>query len=85
MTTLDRIIPILRRAAGLADEERLDADTGLVGSGLSLDSVAVLELVVAIENEFAIELTQAQLIESQALRTLGALAALVDAQSPGAC
>lgn len=85
MTTLDRIVPILRQAAGLADGEPLDAQTGLVGSGLSLDSVAVLELIVAVENEFGIELPQTELIESHALETLGTLAALVEAKGQGGC
>jgi acyl carrier protein len=85
MTTLDRVIDLLREAAGLAADESVDAETGLIGSGLSLDSVAALELVVAVENEFGIELPQEQLVDLHALRTVGTLVGLIERKQRGEC
>lgn len=83
MTTLERVIQIVGKAAGLAPDEPVGSDTGLVGSGLSLDSVAVLELLVALENEFEIELGEDELSKSHALATVGSLAALVESKLDG--
>ncbi len=68
MSTLQRVISIVRRAAGLKADEPVAADTGLVRSGLWLDSVAVLELVVALEKEFGVELDRAVLADGGAWR-----------------
>ena len=78
MTTLGRVMQTIRRAAGLAPDEPLSADTGLVGSGLSLDSVAVLELTVALEKEFGIKLGGAELAQPDVLSTVGTLTELVN-------
>ena len=83
MTTLERVIQIIVQAAGLDPDEPLNADTALVGSGLSLDSVAVLELLVALEKEFGIELSQMDLAETHALRTAGSLTNLVNSKVTG--
>jgi long-chain acyl-CoA synthetase len=79
VSTLHRIIPIVRRAARLKGDEPITADTGLIRSGLWLDSVAVLELVVALEKEFGIGLDRADLAERGALATAGSLAAAMEA------
>ena len=83
MGTLDRVIHIVRQAAGLAPEEPVGADTGLVGAGLSLDSVAVLELIVVLEKEFGIELDSTELEEKNALATAGSLADLIESKVIG--
>ena len=52
MSTQQRVIRIIRQAAGVQSDEPIGAETGLVGSGLWLDSVAVLELLISLEKEF---------------------------------
>jgi acyl carrier protein len=39
----------------------LGADVALIGSGLALDSIALLELVIGLENEFEIVLDETKL------------------------
>ncbi len=83
MTTADRVIEIIRKAAGLAGDEPIGARTALVGSGVGLDSVAVLEVLVALEKEFGVELGQPELDETRALRTVGSLTELVESKIAG--
>ena len=68
------------RATGLGDAEALDGNTPLVGAGISLDSVGVLELLVGLEKEFEVELTPEELTSANALRTIGTLAAFIDSK-----
>jgi acyl carrier protein len=77
MPILQRTIDIVRRAAGLGPDEPIRADTGLVGSGLWLDSVAVLEVIMAIEKEFGIQLDRTVLSREGTLATVGSLAGVV--------
>lgn len=54
----------------------IDETMPLIGSGLSLDSIDALELVVNIEKEFGIKIASAE--ESrQALASIGSLAAFI--------
>jgi len=56
--------------------EQLADDEPLMGSGLNLDSIDALELVVRIEKEFGLKISNSE--ESrQALSDLGSLAAFV--------
>jgi len=68
------------RATGLGDAEALDGNTPLVGAGISLDSVGVLELLVGLEKEFEVELTSEELTSADALKTIGTLATFIDAK-----
>lgn len=83
MTTTDRVIQIIRHASGLAGDEPISADTALIGSGVGLDSVAVLEVLTALEREFGIELGQPEIEATNALSTVGALTNLVNAKVAG--
>ena len=59
---LERVLRILsENIVGVHYDGRLDADTPLLSSGLNLDSVAVLELVLEVENEFAVAFSDADL------------------------
>ena len=78
MSALERVIAIVRQAAELKADERITADMGLVGSGLWLDSVAVLDLLLALEKEFGIELDRSSLSQAGTLSTVGSLTSLVD-------
>ena len=54
----------------------IDATTPLLSAGLSLDSVAVLELIMEIEADFGVEFTDTDL-SVDLFRTVGSLAAAV--------
>ncbi len=79
-STLDRVIGIIRQAAGSSAEESLDDTTPLIGSGMSIDSVAVLEILVALEKEFRIEIGADELLQAQALQTVGTLADFIESK-----
>jgi acyl carrier protein len=62
-------------AAALAD------DAPLIGSGLNLDSIDALELVVAVEKEFGVKIASSE--ESRAaLASVAHLAAYIRAHAP---
>lgn len=75
---------MLGDAVGLADTAAIGPDTPLIGRGLSLDSIAVLELLVGLENEWGLELDPDALLKADALRTVGTLADHLDALAKGA-
>ena len=59
--------------------EELDPDTPLFGTGLGLDSVDAVEIVVALESEFGISLEEGD--SMFALRTINSLVDVVLRQS----
>lgn len=69
-STFDRIVKILQEQDGLEDVD-LTADTKL--SELGLDSLAVVEAVMACEDEFGVEIN-----EDAAPETIGDLVDLID-------
>jgi len=75
-----RIVQIIVAATGVSPEQHLDAATPLIGDGISLDSVAVFELLVALEKEFRIEIDPDDLRRAKALATVGALADFVESK-----
>ncbi|HUT34324.1 MAG TPA: acyl carrier protein [Planctomycetota bacterium] len=79
----DRVVRVLGEAVGLADTAAIGPDTPLIGGGLSLDSVAVLEFLVGLENEWGLELDPDALLEADALRTVGTLAGYLDTLTKG--
>lgn len=64
-------------AATLGVDRPMDASTPLFGSLPELDSMAVVELVAALEEQFGIELDDGDVTED-VFETVGSLAALVD-------
>ena len=62
-------------------ERKIDAKTPLLSSGLSLDSVAVLELLMEIENEFGVEFKDSDL-SVELFKSVGALAEAVQEKMP---
>ena len=70
--TLNRVIELLISDLQLdRSSEELDPDTPLFGTGLGLDSVDAVELVVALESEFGISLDEGD--STFALRTINSL------------
>jgi acyl carrier protein len=76
--TLDEITDLLAMTLAV-DGAALDASTQLFGSLPELDSMAVVELVVAIEQRFGIRIDEDE-ITAEAFETVGSLAELVDAK-----
>jgi len=78
--TSERLRDILANTLGTTAP---DPDTDLVQSGL-LDSLALVELLVAVEQEFAITFSPEEL-EIESFRSLKALTELVEShENPGA-
>ena len=72
--TLNRVIELLISGLQLdRSYEELDPDTPLFGTGLGLDSVDAVEIVVALESEFGISLD-----EGNSMFTLRTINSLVD-------
>jgi acyl carrier protein len=76
--TLDAVKAIVVDTLGVEDRsDTLQADTPLLGSMPELDSMAVLELVLALEEGFGITIDGDD-VTAEAFESLGSLAALVD-------
>ena len=69
---LKRLIVSTLRIEGL-DPESIEDDQALFGEGLGLDSIDALELVVAIEREFAVAIPEGK-VDSSVFRSVRALA-----------
>ncbi|MFX0145275.1 MAG: acyl carrier protein [Candidatus Hodarchaeota archaeon] len=55
------IVGILRRLNLLNDTDQIDEQTGLLGKGIGLDSVEILQVVVGIEEEFNLTIDEGEL------------------------
>jgi acyl carrier protein len=73
-----RVIEIISEKTGVDRSAPVTADTELINAGLSLDSVLILEILLALEKEFKIELNAQELFEAQALRTVGSLSEFIE-------
>lgn len=74
----DRLVSVLRRSVDAVPlPEHMDESTGLLGEGIGLDSVEILKLVCAIEEEFALTIDESELTAGR-FRTVGALAAFIE-------
>lgn len=69
-----QVIALVRRCAAAPDDLALDAATRLIDGGLALDSLRILELSVAVEEQFAIALLPSDL---ERFESVGALVELV--------
>lgn len=57
-TTSDRLVAVLRDVLSLDADVELTPDTGLFGSLPELDSLALVELITALEVEFGFEMDE---------------------------
>jgi acyl carrier protein len=79
-TTLDDVRSVLVATLGIEDRAAtMDAATGLFGSLPELDSMAVVELVMELQEQFGIEIDDDE-ITGDSFETLGNLAELVDSK-----
>jgi acyl carrier protein len=78
-STLDEVKALVAETLGIANRlGSLDASTGLLGVLPELDSLAVAELVTAIEDRFGFEIDDAD-VTTDMFETIGTLAAFVEA------
>ena len=57
-TTSERVVAVLREVLALGDDVELAPTTGLFGSLPELDSLALVELITALEAEFGFEMDE---------------------------
>ena len=76
--TLDDVKAVVVETLGVQDRAAsIDATTPLIGSMPELDSLAVVELVLALEDRFGITI-EGEDVTAEAFETLASLAALVE-------
>ncbi len=77
-TTVAGVTSVLVETLGIADRaDAINASTGLLGSLPELDSMAVVELVVALEARFGVQISDDE-ITGDVFETVGSLADLID-------
>jgi acyl carrier protein len=76
MSTIDTLREILHANFDIAPE-RLEPDTPL--ADLQIDSLAVIEVLFAVEEKFGVTVPSAPASSQQSLRTFGDIVAYVDA------
>lgn len=79
--TVEAVKELIVELLGIGDRaDSLDASTGLLGSLPELDSMAVVELMAALEDRFGITVDDSD-ITADTFETIGSLAAYVDGRS----
>ena len=79
-STLIHVIEIIKQATGLDDKDDINENTALTGSGLSLDSVAVLEILLELEKEFQVEVDAEELLDAGALQNINTLSNFIESK-----
>jgi acyl carrier protein len=80
--TIDEVKTVVVETLGVEDRaDTIDAATPLLGSLPELDSMAVLELVMALEERFGITI-EGEDVTADVFETLATLAAFVDTKLP---
>lgn len=75
---LDEVISVIRNSVNLhhMEQSRFTPDTSLREGGLELDSVDILEVIVAVEHKFGVKVDDAEM-GKRYFRTIGTIADLV--------
>ena len=76
MSVLAEVIEVVRRTQRLPDDEPLAASTVLLDRGLALDSVALLDLVLALEERFGIRFAEQDVVPAR-FESIASVAALI--------
>ena len=75
---LSKVIFVLSTTLGIQDQAwSLNADTHLLDSLPELDSMAIVELIVALEDQFDIEFDEDD-VTAEVFTSIGSLAAFID-------
>jgi acyl carrier protein len=79
---LDEVISVIRNSVNLHHMEpsRFTPDTSLREGGLELDSVDILEVIVAVEHKFGVKIDDAEM-GKRYFRTIGTITDLVSQKS----
>ncbi len=78
--TIDDVKSVLASVLGIEDRvDSLTPQTELFGALPELDSMSVVELVVALEQKFGVKFDDDE-VTGEVFETLGSLAALIDAK-----
>lgn len=75
------IAELLRELQLTSSAEPVDETTGLLGRGIGLDSMEVLQLVVAAEERFDLTVDESEL-KPEYFRTVGAFADFLEGRMP---
>lgn len=79
---IDQVIAVIVSTLGLDENvRRLDADSALLDEIPELDSMAIVQLVMELEDRFEIEVDEDE-ITADVFETVASLASFVDAQRP---
>ena len=79
---LGRLVEVIARSAEVtAPGEAIGEDTMLLGEGMGLDSIEMLHVISAVEEEFGLTIDEGDLKTSH-LRTVGSLAAFIGERLP---
>jgi acyl carrier protein len=78
-------VKVLRKSESVLPDQEITEDTPLVGAGIGLDSVAVLELLLGLEKEFEVEISADELLRANAMKNVGSLACFVASRGGSAC
>jgi len=74
---IEGVIGSVRSSQQLAAGEPLDAETFLLGRGLALDSVSLLDLVLALEERFGLRIAEDDVV-AENFETIARVAKLID-------
>jgi acyl carrier protein len=79
--TLNEVVDVIRNSVNLhhLEPSRFTPETSLREGGLELDSVDMLEVIVAIEHKFGVKVEDAEMGKKY-FRTIGTVADLVQAK-----
>jgi acyl carrier protein len=80
---LEKVIGVLRKSLGLTKDQRIDAETKLLRAGLTLDSVALLEFVMALEDTFRCEIEDDE-IDPLRFASVGVVTKFMESKLAGA-
>jgi len=80
---VQRVVRAITNGSGVTTlNGALGAETVLLGGGVGLDSIEMLHVISAVEEEFGLTIDEGG-IETRHLRTVGSLAAFAREQLPG--
>jgi serine O-acetyltransferase len=80
---VQRVVKAIANGSGVTTlSGALGAETVLLGGGVGLDSIEMLHVISAVEDEFGLTIDEGG-IDTRHLRTVGSLAAFIRGQMPG--